>query len=383
MKITRNFLLSLAALFFGLLLLPRAAQAQVENCPVEPESDVPIADGETFSGSNCVLNAIGDIDSFTFSADAGQTFQLALAMTGATNANVCLELFGPGNSVIYPTTCSTSNGNGQESSVVIDPPLTVTGTYQINVTEDANASQSYDLSLERLFPFPPNATKITTFGTAYDGDIAAAAESNAFTFSGVTTGTYEVTAAMTGATLANVCLTVYAPNGTLVSPSSGTNPGCTESNGNGQEGSVAIDFTPTQAGTYMEFIQANGNTGTQTYTIEVSCLVGVCKQPPPPPCTLKDSLTYDSSTSTLTMNFTVGNTSATTWNVWLTDENTLTQLFSVAQPITNPAVSVTKTTTLSPSGTTGVLTTLTTTAKGIICSNFSTVSTGTPTEIKQ
>jgi hypothetical protein len=373
MKASRKFALPLAALLLGLLLAPRAATAQGTDCPKEPTLTA-IADGRVFTGINCTLNAIGDIDSFTFSASAGDTYQLALSMTGTANSNVCLELYGPGNTVIYPNTCTNSNF-GTEASVVVDQPLTVTGTYQMNVTEPGNTVQGYAVSLERVFPFPPNAVDVTTFGQAYSGDIAEPTDSNAFVFAGVTTGTYEVTAAMTGTAVSNVCMTVYAPNGTLVTPSSGTNPGCTNSNF-GTDASVVIEFTPIQAGTYMEFIQASGNTSTQTYTLEVSCVVGNCGITKAPPCTLKDALSY--SSGTLTMNFTAGNTSATKWNAWLTYQNTLTSLFSVSQPITNPPVTVTKTTSLSPEGTVGVLSTLTTPTKGIICSVYTQVNTGTP-----
>ena len=253
MKASRKFALPLAALLLGLLLAPRAATAQGTDCPKEPTLTA-IADGRVFTGINCTLNAIGDIDSFTFSASAGDTYQLALSMTGTANSNVCLELYGPGNTVIYPNTCTNSN-----------------------------------------------------FGT---------------------------------------------------------------------DASVVIEFTPIQAGTYMEFIQASGNTSTQTYTLEVSCVVGNCGITKAPPCTLKDALSY--SSGTLTMNFTAGNTSATKWNAWLTYQNTLTSLFSVSQPITNPPVTVTKTTSLSPEGTVGVLSTLTTPTKGIICSVYTQVNTGTP-----
>jgi hypothetical protein len=380
MKLKRNFVLPLAAMFLGLLVIPQVAQAQATNCPSEP-TQTSIADGEVFTGSNCVLHAIGDIDSFTFNANAGETYQIALAMTGPANSNICLEILGPGNTVIYPTTCTLYN-NGSNASVVVDQAFTVTGAYQMNVTENANTSQSYDLSLERLFPFPPNATQITTFGTVYDGDIAEAGDTNAFIFTGVTTGTFEVTAAMTGAPTGNICMAVYAPNGTLVVPSSGMNPGCTLYN-NGNGSTVVIEFTPTQAGTYMEFIQAVGNDSTQTFTIEVSCVSGNCGNTKTPPCTLKDSLSYNATSSTLTMNFTEGNTAVDTWNAWLTDQNTMTNLFTVSQPITNPAQPITKTTTLSPEGTVGVLSTLTTPKKGILCSVYTQINTGTPAAIKQ
>ena len=101
-----------------------------------------------------------------------------------------------------------------------------------------------------------------------------------------------------------------------------------------------------------------------------------------PTCTLKDTATYSATTSTLTMAFTVGNKAATTWNAWLTDQNTMISLFSVAQPITSPPgapVAITKTySSLSKEGKVGVLSTLTTPTGGIICSNWEQVSTGTP-----
>jgi hypothetical protein len=100
----------------------------------------------------------------------------------------------------------------------------------------------------------------------------------------------------------------------------------------------------------------------------------------PAPCTLKDSASYDATSSTLTMNFIVGNNekSAVTWNAWLTYQNTMESLFSVLQPITNPAASITKTTTLAPEGTVGVLSTLTTADGGIVCSSFVAAKTATP-----
>jgi len=61
----------------------------------------------------------------------------------------------------------------------------------------------------------------------------------------------------------------------------------------------------------------NANTGAVNYSMEVSCLAGVCT-PVYPPCTLKNAASYASGT--LTMNFTVGNNVATTWNAWLTDQ---------------------------------------------------------------
>lgn len=103
-----------------------------------------------------------------------------------------------------------------------------------------------------------------------------------------------------------------------------------------------------------------------------------------PACTLKDTATYNATTSTLTMDFTVGNKSAAAWSAWLTYadpqgtyQNTMETLFSVSQPITNPPKSITKTTSLPKEGTVGVLSTLTTPTKGIGCSSWVQINTGT------
>jgi len=386
MKKLINFALLLAALLFGILLVPRAALAQVEDCPQEPTRTT-IADGEDFAGANCTLNSVGDIDSFVFSANAGDTYQLVLGFNSPVATQVCVTLYDPNLTVIFPNTnnpnnCTTWNGFGGLLAVVDDQALTLTGSYQMNITETSTAAQEYALSLERLFPFPPNAVDITTLGKVVDADISVPTESNAFVFTGATTGEYEVTAALTVGVSNNICLAVYSPTGSLVTPAAGSgtsNPICTTWNGFGGTLSVPVDFTPTQAGTYMAFVQAVGNDGTQTYSMEVSCLVGNCGgPPPPPPCTLKDTATYNATSKTLTMNFTVGNNVATTWNAWLTDQNTITTLFSAPQSVTVPPVPITKTTALSPEGTVGVLSTLTTPTKGIFCSSYVQINTGKP-----
>jgi hypothetical protein len=364
-----------ASLLLGILLTTNAAVAQDRDCPKEP-TQTTITTGEVFSGANCTLNAVGDIDSFVFSGTAGQTYQIGLGLVSAINSNICLALYDPNGHSIF-SGCTAYNF-GANAAVVVDQALTLTGSYQMNVTESTSATQGYAVSLERLYPFPPNAVSVTTFGSAYNGDIAEPTDTNAFVFNGQTTSTYEVTATLTGSILANICMAVYAPNGTLVTPSMGTvNPGCTAYNF-GANASVVVDFTPAQAGQYLEFIQASGDDNTQTYTLEVSCLLGNGCSNTSPPCTLKNTPTYNATNGTLTMDFTVGNDVATTWNAWLTSQNNITQLFSVAQPITVPPVPITKTTTVSPTGTVGVLSTLTTPTRGIFCSSYVQVSTGNP-----
>jgi len=319
---------------------------------------VPIASGNTFAGANCVLNTPGDIDGFTFSANAGNTYQFVLGYQGGFT-NVCLTLLDPNSTIIIPQTCTNSN------AIVLEKTLTTAGKYVIEVTEPTGGGQSVDtyaLSLERINPFPPDAQPLA-LAMPVSGTIVPT-EQNAFTFSGSTTGTYQVTLTYTGGFI-NACVYLYSPGTTTAN----TLSGCTNSN------SYTFQFTPPQNATYLLLINGAGNDNTVSYNLEVSCFSGVCK-PIYPPCTLKDAASYASGT--LTMNFTVGNNVATTWNIWLSSQNTIKTLYSAAQPITVPPVAKTKTASLSPSGTVGILSTLTTSTKGIFCSSYVQVNTGTP-----
>ena len=105
-----------------------------------------------------------------------------------------------------------------------------------------------------------------------------------------------------------------------------------------------------------------------------------------PPCTLTDSASYDTTDSTLTMNFTVGNNMGETvnWSGWLTyadpqgsDVDTVQNLFSGSLGITNPPQVKTKTISLPAEGKVGVLSTISTAKHGIACSSWVQVNTGT------
>ena len=366
MKLTRNFVLPLATLFFGLLLVPRASAVGVADCPTEPKQGVPIASGDVFAGANCTLKTTGDVDSFVFSANSGDIWHFLLSGYGGVY-NVCLTLYGPSAVKIYYACSDTNEG---DSGIQTDQTLTATGTYTIDVTEATNATLSYALSLERDYPTPTDGDKIQLTQSVV-GTLSPGEDSPAYTFPIVTTGTYQVSATILGGQ-DNLCINVYSPNG------SSAGSACTDTN----EGdlTVNVDFTPTENGTAMVIAYPywGDGGGTVNYSAEVSCLAGVCTQPPPPPCTLQDAVSYASGT--LTMNVTVGNLSATTWNAWLTSQNTIAALsgFPTTQPITNPPVPITKTTSLSPEGKVGVLSTLTTSKGGIICSSWVQVATGTP-----
>jgi hypothetical protein len=161
-------------------------------------------------------------------------------------------------------------------SVVLDKMLATTGTYTIVVTENSSGTISYALALERLYPFAPNAQQIN-LSTLTSGGVNPVTDSNEFTFASATTGEYEVSATAPSNATQNICLRVYQPNGTAVQ-----NDVCTSVGYPYYVYSVQVDFTPSQNGMSMAFLYVGGNDGTQTYTIEASCLVGQCPTDPIP-----------------------------------------------------------------------------------------------------
>src|SRR5271169_6038672 len=102
MKKSAIFGLLLASLF-AVVLTPSSGWATTtKNCPTEPASTA-IVSGETDSGTNCVLKTTGDIDSFTFTAAAGDTWSMVLGFNGSPATNICMSLYAPnsGGTAMY------------------------------------------------------------------------------------------------------------------------------------------------------------------------------------------------------------------------------------------------------------------------------------------
>ena len=361
-------LLTIAILFIAVLLPTYGWANTTKNCPTEPAQGVAIGSGDTYYGSNCVLSSPSDLDTFSFKANVGDIWIVAVAMTSGESYpnNICVEFTDPsGNNA--GSACSNTV-NGSVSASVTTQPLTVGGPYTIIVTETEDQVVSYGVSLERINPQPSDATALP-LGKTIDSGVSTPTAQDAFTFYGATSGKYEVIASMTsGGYPQNLCFVVYQPGGAVVIG------GCT--NTAGQTTTVEEEFTPSANGTYVILVYESGNNSTLSYTLSATCISGTCPNPPPP-CTLTDAASYNATTSTLTMNFTVGTAVAATWSGWLVSGPTVTSLWSQSQPITEPAATVTETDTLAKSGRVGVLSTLTTPA-GITCSSWVQVNTGTP-----
>ena len=355
---------------FVVVLLPTYGWANAtKNCPTEPAQGVPIGSGDTYFGSNCVLSSPSDLDTFSFNAKVGDIWIVAVGMTSGESYpnNICVEFSDPnGNNA--GSACSNTT-NGQVSASVTTAQLTVGGAYTIIVDETEDQVVSYGVSLERISPPPSDGTALTVGKTISSGVDTPTAQ-DAFTFYGATSGTYDVIASMTsGGYPQNLCFVVYQPGGGVVVG------GCT----NTANGTTTVEetFKPSANGTYVILVYESGNNSTLGYTLSATCVAGTCPNAPPT-CALTDAASYNATTGTLTMNFTVATPVAATWSGWLVSGGTVTSLWSQSQPITEPAVTVPETDTLGKSGRVGILSTLSTATAGITCSSWTLVNTGAP-----
>ncbi len=91
-------------------------------------------------------------------------------------------------------------------------------------------------------------------------------------------------------------------------------------------------------------------------------------------CTLGQNNNYTSGT--LSMDFTLGATVPTTWNVYLTVFDVVVPLFSVPLPAIDPPIAIPLAFPFPSFGEIEILTTLTTPGGGIICSDWANVDTG-------
>ena len=118
-----------------------------QNCPTEPTTDVPIVSGETYWGSNCVLRTTGDVDSFQFTASAGDTWSMVLGLGASPPTDICLTLYAPGSTTPLFSGCTHvySYPYG-EHSVATSEKLKVAGLYTAVVTETSDAVVTYGRS---------------------------------------------------------------------------------------------------------------------------------------------------------------------------------------------------------------------------------------------
>lgn len=122
-----------ATLLFAIVLTSGTGWALVTNCPTEPAQNTPIVSGQTYSGSNCVLNTTGDVDSFQFTGSAGDIWRSVVGL-GSSATNICMDLYNPSATRIFHG-CTSLGYPNYIYSVATDQKLTVDGAYTIVITE--------------------------------------------------------------------------------------------------------------------------------------------------------------------------------------------------------------------------------------------------------
>lgn len=134
--------------------------------------------------------------------------------------------------------------------------------------------------------------------------------------------------------------------------------------------SVQLDPTLTMTGTHTVIVSENGHNSAHGYNLTLNCLGGVCGKLPI--CEVALSM----NGGTLDFNFTLRTATPATWRFWVVAQGANAPFWSVGPLTVDPRVSFPLSIPGMPSiGTIGFLSTLTTPASGIICSDFETVNT--------
>jgi hypothetical protein len=212
--------------------------------------------GALFSGA---IGAAAEVDTFTFSGQAGQIVTLALASTGGFSANpgttggATLTLVGPSGTAV-----GTLRSNSVNNFALRDA-----GTYvlRVNATNLATTG-SYNVSLNCLLPVPTPAP-ILQCGALQAGTLTAPGEVDLYAFSGLAGQIVTLALASTGGFSANpgttggATLTLFGPSGTEVrAPLRSTSQ---------------RNYTLPAIATYVIRVNATNLTTTGSYSVRLIC----------------------------------------------------------------------------------------------------------------
>jgi hypothetical protein len=190
------------------------------------------------------LDVMGEVDAYTFTADAGDIVTLSLS---ESHSGSRATLYSPAGDKVKLYSSSTGNRVSQVTpgSKVLSEPLGA-GTYVIQVHDNSyRAIGDYQLAFEGLVP--PSADAVTlTLGETATGDIVAG-EIDAFQFAAngseiVSVSLSDLVAGMSSRLWAEL----YSPSGSKVSKLPGTNGPSEVENGN-----KVVYRLPAEAGTYV------------------------------------------------------------------------------------------------------------------------------------
>jgi len=165
-------------------------------------------EGGALSSSASLTDSISlsDLDSYTFSAAAGEDFQVRVADIGGTTLSPEIYVYSPiGALLSYAWSSSvasiseTAPLTGAYTVVVADRNLTGAGAYELNFTHRPGANEGGVLPL----------------GGSVSGDISLG-DLDSYTFDASWGQSYQIRVAEVGSTSLSPEISVYSPNGALV-----------------------------------------------------------------------------------------------------------------------------------------------------------------------
>lgn len=227
------------ALGIGLWLLVLASPAR---------SSTPLSCGSLVSGT---ISAAGQVDQYTYAAEAGQIVTLTLA-----GFNSGYPYYNAATATLYNPSGSAQKTFGANNQEQIS--LASTGTYLIQVyASDYSSTGNYSLGLDCRKPIQPSMP--LSCGELPNGNIAASAQVDQYTYSGTAGELVTLTLAgfNSGYPYYNAATaTLYDPSGAAVSTFGA----------NSQE-----QLTLTLTGTYLIQVYASDYASTGTYSLGMEC----------------------------------------------------------------------------------------------------------------
>ncbi len=203
-----------------------------------------LSNGGTVSGTI----DLGDLDTFTFSAVAGESIQVRVAETAAGPLDPSITVYDPTGSSVG------TNYGGQVGALAFVPAIS--GTYSLLVQDGGTSAPNtgpYEVHYAR-FPSVNENGALINAGTV-NGDITLG-DMDTFVFGATAGTTVQLRVVETAPGPFDPSITVYDPTGSQVS----TNYG-------GQVGALA--FVPSLSGTYTALIQDGGTSFPNTGPYEV------------------------------------------------------------------------------------------------------------------
>jgi hypothetical protein len=219
---------------------------------------MPIAYGTVV---NCTISPVGDVDTFRFSAVAGETVMIHGVIGATGGVRPCVELIAPDNSRLRA--CENAFTNR------IDAALTQDGTYAILLSDRSSFfTGAYTLALERVRPPSPGARPIG-YAQSLEDRIDLRGDVDVFVFNASQGDVVVISVSIGVSSGVRPCAELATPNGART-------VACENAFRN------RIEATLTSDGAHALLVRDRSNAFTGAYTVTLQCVLGPCTAGPSP-----------------------------------------------------------------------------------------------------